>query len=99
MHDGKRAGQHDRKDQQGFLDERAIHRTPPAKEFEVLHRVCPCSSHSRIGLATKIDEKVPTTIPMTSARENPRKTWPPKRSSATAVSSVNPEVSTVRLSV
>ena len=64
-----------------------------------LHPARHRSQASRIGLAMKIDEKVPTTIPITSASENPRNTGPPKRNSERAVSSVSPEVKTVRLSV
>jgi len=47
----------------------------------------------------KIDEKVPTTIPITSASENPRSTGPPNTSNESAASSVSPEVNTVRLNV
>src|SRR6185312_12981157 len=53
----------------------------------------------RIGLAMKIDEYVPIIMPITSAYENPFSTWPPKRYRDNAVSSVRPEVNTVRLNV
>src|SRR5258706_12514076 len=43
--------------------------------------------NTRIGLATKTDEYVPTKIPHTRANENPFSTCPPKRNNASAVSS------------
>lgn len=47
----------------------------------------------------KMEEKVPTMMPITNARENPRNTDPPKKSRDKAVSRVRPEVRIVRLRV
>src|SRR6266850_2887258 len=80
----------DRENEDGLVDRFPVHRLPPE-----IHR----SHATRIGLATKIDEYVPTTIPATSAKENPCRTAPPNSSSERAVSRVKPDVRTVRLSV
>src|ERR1039458_2380365 len=66
--------------------------------------VLPCcvrhSCHAtNIGAAMAIDEYVPIRIPTTSAKENPRRTWPPKMYSDSTVRKVSPEVRTVRLRV
>src|SRR5204862_247395 len=100
-HDREDAHQHHREDQQASADEGSIHCTPPAGRTvcRLVTRSASCPQASRIGLAMKIDEQVPTMIPTTRTSENPCSTGPPKRSSASAVSSVNPEVSTVRLRV
>ena len=55
--------------------------------------------NTRIGLATKIEEYVPTRIPTTNANENPSNTSPPNNHRAIAVKKVRPEVRMVRLSV
>lgn len=47
----------------------------------------------------KIEENVPTAIPITRTRENPCRTGPPKNNRESAVRKVKPEVRTVRLSV
>jgi hypothetical protein len=55
--------------------------------------------NTRIGLATKIEEYVPTVIPITKAKEKPLNTSPPKKNSESAVSRVRPLVKMVRLRV
>ena len=47
----------------------------------------------------KIDEYVPTMIPTTNAKANPRSTGPPNINRHTALSNVKPPVRIVRLSV
>src|ERR1700681_2715761 len=55
--------------------------------------------NTRIGLAMKIDEYVPTIIPTTRANEKLFSTWPPNKNSDMAVKNVRPLVRMVRLSV
>src|SRR5690606_12006510 len=53
----------------------------------------PCHQ-SRIGLAMKIDEYVPTMTPTTRANEKPRRTSPPKINRHNTAANVSPEVNT-----
>ena len=53
-------------------------------------------SHSNSGQATKIDDRVPITMPMICASAIPRSDPPPYRYSATTVSNATNEVITVR---
>jgi hypothetical protein len=55
--------------------------------------------NTRIGLAMNTDEYVPTIIPITRANAKPLSTSPPKIHNDSAVNSVRPLVSTVRLNV
>jgi hypothetical protein len=55
--------------------------------------------NTRIGLAMKIEEYVPTKIPTTKAKEKLFNTWPPNKNSAMAVKKVRPLDMTVRLKV
>ena len=58
-----------------------------------------CCHATNIGAATAIEEYVPIRMPITSANEKPRRTWPPKTYNDRTVTKVSPEVSTVRLRV
>src|SRR3954447_11620921 len=101
MDDRNGRRQYDRGYQQTPSNEAPLHRAPPAGKVACreLHSPEFCSQARSSGLAMKIDEKVPTTIPITRASENPCSTAPPNRNSANAVSSVSPEVRMVRLKV
>jgi hypothetical protein len=55
--------------------------------------------NTRIGLAMKIEEYVPTKIPTTKAKEKLFNTWPPNKNSAMAVKNVRPLDMMVRLNV
>src|SRR5262249_60135849 len=74
LRDREPARQHDRRNEDASTQECPIHRAPPSLSVAAL-RACrtltPCSHASRIGLAMKIEENVPTTIPITSTSENP----------------------------
>ena len=52
-----------------------------------------------IGLAMAIDEYVPKTMPMSNAKEKPRKTCPPKITIARTDKNTRPDVMIVRESV
>src|SRR5439155_10273208 len=57
------------------------------------------SQKRMMGEAMKIDEYVPTMIPIRRTNENPRSTSPPRRNRATTTIQVSPEVIRVRESV
>src|SRR3954447_22737512 len=101
MGDRNNRGRYDGGYQQTPSNEAPLHRAPPAGKVACreLHSPEVCSQARSSGLAMKIEEKVPITIPITSASENPCSTAPPKRNSANAVSSVRLEVRIVRLRV
>src|SRR4051812_3208411 len=101
MDDRNGRGQYDRGHQQTPSNQAPLHRAPPAGKAACreLHSAEFRSQARSSGLAMKMEEKVPTTIPITRASENPRSTAPPNRKSANAVSSVSPEVRMVRLRV
>src|SRR6266404_4353672 len=58
-----------------------------------------CCHTTTMGAAIAIDEYVPIKIPTVRAKENPRKTSPPKKNKHNTVTKVSPEVKIVLLKV
>src|SRR6266446_9746513 len=78
------------------LDETSFTGGAGAFDFLESRKFC---QNTRIGLAMKIDEYVPTIIPTTRAKAKLFSTCPPNRNSDRAVNNVNPLVRIVLLNV